>query len=314
MEEYRSLALGNPSRRAHSTAPAIDPDRPGFLVELRYAVRHPLRTSSVAIFMEMIALSVGVGLSLRAIAERTFFMGSGSGALVASVVGPAFAVVIASRGLRAQGVGLERVFVGLASATSGLWLYEILYHYGWGGTFSAIESNLFTISVVAGTGMYFPLTWALAIVVLPAVAYRRMRVNLVFITLSLATIVGFWAWINAGYPQFTWTGPGQVQGAWYNTATKMFVCLLPASLFLPYGRVGFLRAAPLEEEGYGSSPAPPDSSAGPSSSDRVRADRERDPTGPSAASARGDADPGVERTGARPTTSPRYAGPSDQPP
>ena len=78
-------------------------------------------------------------------------------------------------------------------------------------------------------------------VVLPAVAYRRMHVNATFLLLLLGTLIGFWAWTNAGYPQFTYSGTYAVEGAVYNTVTKLLVCLLPASLFLPFGRVGLLR-------------------------------------------------------------------------
>jgi len=241
MGDYRGFSIRDAPRNSPPAAPEATSAPPGSWLELWNALRHPREHFSLAVLLEAFVLVLGLAGTVYALAFRTFFLGSG--VLVASVVGPCFAIVVASRGLRTQGVGFERFFVGLASAVSGIWLFEILYHYGWNGTFHALATNLMTFNIDTGLGNYFPLPWALIMVALPAVAYRRMRVNVVFILLLLGTLLGFWAWANAGYPQFTYVGSTAAEGAAYNTITKLFVCLLPASLFVPFGRIGILREA-----------------------------------------------------------------------
>lgn len=236
MEEYREFSIQDTGTPAPE--PGRDARRAGFLHDLGSLVRFPRENFSAAVLLETAFLVIGFLGIAYSLAFRTFFIASG--VLTASVVGPAFAMVVASRGLRMRGVGFERVFVGLACSVSGIWLFETLYHYGWNGTFTALSTNLLTFNIDTGMGNYFPLPWAIIMIVLPAVAYKRMNVNVIFVLLLLGTLAGFWAWTNAGYPQFTYSGPDSLQGAIYNTVTKLLVCLLPASLFLPFGRIGVL--------------------------------------------------------------------------
>ncbi len=239
MEGYRGLTTRESSRRESPPAEESPRAASGFFAELTNGLKHPFHTASATVVLEAAALALALAGIVYALAFRTFFVGSG--VLVASLVGPSLAIVVASRGLRAQEVGSERIFVGLSSAVSGVWLFEILYHYGWSGTFSSLSANLLTFNIDTGMGNYFPLPWAIIMVVLPAVAYRRMHINATFLLLLLGTLIGFWGWTNAGYPQFTYSGSYAVEGAVYNTVTKLLVCLLPASLFLPFGRIGLLR-------------------------------------------------------------------------
>jgi hypothetical protein len=221
--------VADPAMNLYDRQPRISH---GLLLELWKALRHPREMFSLAVLLEGAALTiVAVGV-LYALVSRSLFITSG--VLVASLVAPALAIVVASRGLRSQGFGSERIFIGLCAAVSGIWLFEILYHYSYAGSFAALPANLKTLNIDTGLGNFFPLPWSLIMVALPAVAYRRMSINPVFLLLLAAAVVSFWFWITAGYPQFDYTtGSLALDATVYNTVTKLVVCLLPASLFLP---------------------------------------------------------------------------------
>lgn len=204
----------------------------GFLSELWDTLWHPGTRFSLTVLLEGVALAVFLFGVLYAIVFQTLFIEYH--VLVASLVAPALALVLASRGLRFQGVGSERIFIGLSAAVSGLWLFEILYHYSYPGSLMAFPTNLKTLRTNTGVGNYFPLPWSLIMVVLPAVAYRRMSINPFFLVLLAATVVSFFLWTEAGYPQFPFaTGRLAFVAAVYNSIAKGAVCLVPASLFLP---------------------------------------------------------------------------------
>jgi len=168
--------------------------------------------------------------------------------LAASVAAPMLSVLIVSRSLKERGVSIERFFVGLASAVSGIWLFEILYHYGFLTTIPYVLDNIQTFNIDTGLGTYFPLSWALIMVSLPFVAYKRMSINRVFVLCSVSDLVLFGLWVSIGYPQ--WMYPGSfltnrlievspsssaAYGLFFNTVTKAVVTLTPCSLFLRRG-------------------------------------------------------------------------------
>jgi len=168
--------------------------------------------------------------------------------LAASVAAPMLSVLVVSRVLKGRGFSIERYFVGLASAVSGIWLFEILYHYGFLTTIPYVLDNLQTFNIDTGMGTYFPLSWALIMVSLPFVAYASMSINRVLVLCSVSAMVLFGLWVGIGYPQ--WMYPGSfftnrlievsptsaaAYGLFFNTVTKVVVILTPCSLFLRRG-------------------------------------------------------------------------------
>ena len=193
------------------------------------------------------AIATGVILVILKclITNSWFFTGS---VLAVSVAAPMLSVLVVSRALKGQGFSIERFFIGLASAVSGVWLFEILYHYGFLTTIPFVLDNIQTFNIDTGLGTYFPLSWALIMVSLPFVAYRFMSINRVFILCSVSALALFGLWVGIGYPQ--WVYPGSFftnrlidvspdsaasYGLFFNSITKLFVVLTPCSLFLRRG-------------------------------------------------------------------------------
>lgn len=190
-----------------------------------------MNLKSVPILVEYAFLTIAASVTIYSIIFGTFFIDYK--VMSATVVGNSLGVYITIRSLRIRSVGPERIFVGFASAASGLWLYEACYHYAWifaGRTEAlyAIPRNLLTLNINTGEGSYFPLPWAIIMILLPAVAYRYMRMGGMFITVLGLSGLTFYLWISAGYPQFF---DGKFMGTVYNSVTKFLVYILPASLF-----------------------------------------------------------------------------------
>jgi hypothetical protein len=194
-----------------------------------------------------VVIAAGVVLIIlkSVITDSWFFTG---GILASSVVAPMLSVLIVSRALKDRGLSIERFFIGLTAAVSGIWLYEILYHYGFLTTVPYILDNVQTFNIDTGLGTYFPLSWALIMVSLPFVAYKHMSINKVFVLCGVSTFVLFGLWISMGYPQ--WMYPGSfftnrlilvspasavAYGLFFNTVTKAVVILIPCSLFYRKG-------------------------------------------------------------------------------
>lgn len=187
---------------------------------------------SISILVEYAFLTIAASVTIYSIIFGTFFFDYP--VMSATVIGNSLGVYITIRCLRVRGVGPERIFVGLASAASGLWLYEVCYHYafmfaGVPGVLYAIPKNLLTFNIDTGEGSYFPLPWAVLVILLPAVAYRHMKPGSMFVFVLGLSGLTFYLWISAGYPQFF---DGKFMGTVYNSVTKFLVYILPASLFV----------------------------------------------------------------------------------
>jgi hypothetical protein len=191
-----------------------------------------MNLTSIPILVEYTFLTIAASVTIYSIIFGTFFIDYP--VMSATVVGNSLGVYITIRSLRIRGMGPERVFVGLASAASGLWLYEACYHYafmfaGVTEVLYAIPRNLLTFNINTGEGSYFPLPWAILVILLPAVAYRHMRMGSTFVFVLGLSGLAFSLWISAGYPQFF---DGKFMGTVYNSVTKFLVYILPASLFV----------------------------------------------------------------------------------
>jgi hypothetical protein len=146
------------------------------------------------------------------------------GVLTASVAFMVLSFALTSFFLNRQGVGFERLFFGLISMVSGIWLFELLYHFGYPGTIntSAIVAGLSTMNFNTDNGQTFPLLWSLIMIVLPFCGLRYMTISKSLLAIA-ALSVGFWAvWIWSGYPQ--WIAP-----QWW-PAQKPLINLMPLAL------------------------------------------------------------------------------------
>ncbi len=182
-------------------------------------------------------------------------------ALTASIVGFALCYLITSRALRPQrDLRMTRIFLSLAVMASGVWLYEIAYHYGWGVTWAGFWAEASTLSInTPMSGSVYPLPWSILMVALVFTGIRYMRLNRwFFLTLALSLIT-FGLWIAVGYPGYfnpqVWphgdpmldlippgfahstrgTPAGDViafYGGLFNSLTKILVSILPATLYV----------------------------------------------------------------------------------
>lgn len=111
--------------------------------------------------------------------------------------------VIASFFLKRQKVNfVDRMFYSLATMASGIVLYEIVYHYGFGVSFSMLAHDASYFVLAAGNG-YFCLDWFLIIFLIPFAWRKYMNLNnkLLWILISFEAIVML-LWVGIGYPQY----------------------------------------------------------------------------------------------------------------
>ncbi len=172
--------------------------------------------------------------------------------LYAAILGMAGAFFITYFSLRKQKVGKESFFLGLCSLASGIWLYELVYHYAYGPNLEQIVLDFERIDF-SGTshGSYsvFPLMWSVIMILLPFAGYRWMRVNWYFFIAFFGAFGFFIVWILMGFPQFfapgwcsSWTGCKDIisypnsdralVGYLGNSFSKLLV-VAPALLFVP---------------------------------------------------------------------------------
>lgn len=162
-------------------------------------VRHPIRHHW---FEAAVCCGILLLIALSTITESFTIEGE---TLYASIIAYALALLIAAFSLSRQGVGIERLFFALASMTSGVWLYEIAYHYSYYYGASGLGHLLFgdlRYLTINTDGSQFPLIWSLLMVALPFSAFRHMRLNKLFLLAAGSSLVLFWIWIQVGYPQF----------------------------------------------------------------------------------------------------------------
>ena len=118
---------------------------------------------------------------------------------------------------------------------SGIWLYEIAYHYSWG--LGGLQSDFSTLSVAIGGNVPFPIYFAIFLTVLPLVGRRYMTLNRVFFLAASLSAILFVIWLSIGFPQF-----------WCVCASKpLSNVLLPGDYVKPDG---WLKEASVEPLGY----------------------------------------------------------------
>jgi hypothetical protein len=162
------------------------------------------------------------------------------------------AFLISYFSLKRQRVGKEAFFLSLCSLASGIWLYEIGYHYAYGPNLEQIildASRIDFSGTSHGSYSVFPLLWSIMMILLPFAGYRFMRVNWFFFFAFVGGFVVFALWILLGFPQFfapgyssSFTGYRDVivypnsyrtlVGYLANSFSKLLV-IAPALLFVP---------------------------------------------------------------------------------
>ena len=106
--------------------------------------------------------------------------------------------------LRKQGAGLIESFgISVAAMVSGIWLYEIFYHFSYPDTLTIknITGSILTLNFNTTNSVY-PLTWSIIMTILPLSGIKYMKINYVFIGVLIFSIVSFYFWISVGFPQF----------------------------------------------------------------------------------------------------------------
>lgn len=136
---------------------------------------------------------------------------------------------------------LDRLMVSVATTVSGIWLYEIFYHYSWG--FGGLTADLSRLSIAIGGVVPFPIYFAVALVILPLLARQYFSLNVQFFLVLAVSLEFFGIWMVLGFPQFWCTceyrtaignfipGPLTEQvGYVMNSLTKL-LSVVPAFLF-----------------------------------------------------------------------------------
>jgi hypothetical protein len=137
---------------------------------------------------------------------------------------------------------------------SGIWLYEIIYHFSFPGTLNIknIVNGLLTFNFNTTNSVY-PLVWSIIIVVLPFMGIKYMKLNWIFIGVFAFSVMSFLFWVLIGYPNLfnpEWWPASQPHinllplelkhtaspvivfwGDFFNSLTKILV-VVPSLLFL----------------------------------------------------------------------------------
>jgi hypothetical protein len=214
-------------------------------------------------FLGLLIAALAVG------AAKGSFIFSGH-VLVATMVGLSLCFLVTSRSLKVLGSpGLERTFIALAALVCAAWLYEFPFHYAWPTALDRLGRDLSNLgrNTTSG-GAPWPFWWAVIMCLMPFAGIRYMRVNRWLLALSAGGAVTFFLWWASGFPdlfhpqwwpnQRPWielippefrhprTDPAlatvALYGGVFNSVTKVLICLIPATLFLP--RPAERKAAP----------------------------------------------------------------------
>ncbi len=170
--------------------------------------------------------------------------------LAASPLSYALAYLLTSRLLRRRGLGTLRIFISLSSMVSGIWLYEIFYHYAYGiESLGMLLEEIGTIGLLTpAVGGPFPLPWSILMVLMVCVGYQYMHVKKWFFTALSVSLITFFFWVAVGYPQFHhpewWSSSNDLLAIippdmdtvvaysfFFNSLTKFPTAMLPSTLF-----------------------------------------------------------------------------------
>ena len=158
----------------------------------------------ISIIEIIILLLIIVGVLYGLIRQSFVILGQ---FLVASYLTYLAAFLITLHFLNKRKIGFEKYFISICSMVSGIWLYEVFYHYSYAYVLNlnGILADLlnFTFNTMVSTGSArFPLIWSIIMITLPFVGYKYMKLNRYFVLGAIFAILLFIMWYYAGYPQF----------------------------------------------------------------------------------------------------------------
>lgn len=237
-----------------SGAPTLQEPR-NFCERVRVFVR-----TRLADLADVSMLGVLVAVVAVAAANHTFVL---TGRVLAtSIAAYALCYLIASRSLRrCEGVGWERIFIAACAMVSGIWLFEVVYHFGWLASWEQLSRSFTDFNIrPPALPEPFPLMWSFIMVSVVFVGARHMRVNKWFYLVLAVSAATFVLWLAVGYPSFRdpWRFPQHTDviklipaefnyprtpaapgwgviafwGAVFTGVTKFLICMLPATLFV----------------------------------------------------------------------------------
>ncbi len=164
-----------------------------------------------------------------------------NGLLPASVIAYSASFALTMLFLRNRTKLFDRVIISALTMTSGIWLYEIAYHYSWG--LGGLLSDLSRLSISLGGDVPFPIYFAGFLVAMPLVVRQYFTLNRLFVMVVAISAILFVVWLAIGFPQF-WCicSYEPVWGVWWpresveplgyvmNSLTKL-LAVVPAFLF-----------------------------------------------------------------------------------
>jgi len=161
--------------------------------------------------------------------------------LPASVIAYASCFALTMFFLRGKTQLFDRILLASATTFSGIWLYEIAYHYSWG--LGGLPTDLSALSVAIGGDVPFPIYFAVFLSAVPLLGRRQMTLNRPFFFVTIVSLILFAIWQGVGFPQFwcvcsyepvwgVWLPRETVEPLGYvmNSLTKL-LAVVPAFLF-----------------------------------------------------------------------------------
>jgi len=140
----------------------------------------------------------------------------------------------------------DRAMISALTMTSGVWLYEIAYHYSWG--LDGLPSDLSRPSIVLAEHNPFPIYFAIFLVMSPLLVRQYASLNRPFFVVTAISIGLVAVWLAVGFPQFwcvcsyepvwgAWLARETVEPLGYvmNSLTKL-LAVVPAFVFYPEPR------------------------------------------------------------------------------
>jgi hypothetical protein len=216
--------------------------------------------SSIARFylFELIAVAFILAIASYALVSNSYNV-AGSGLLYPSLMCYLACFTLTSFFLKRQGARfLDRLLISVLSMVSGIILFEIVYHYGFGvPSFDYFFAHDLAFLGNQSANGYFSLDWYLLIFSSLFVARKYMAMNLPFFALVLIGGIVMFAWIGSGYPQLfnppwvadylpiyhtfhvVYSSPSMiVQYARYYNGVAKIISIIPALLFYKTARIG----------------------------------------------------------------------------
>jgi hypothetical protein len=144
-----------------------------------------------------------------------------------------------------------------ATTFSGVWLYEVAYHYYWGINLSGLKYDFSNLSIVLYPGWAFPIYFAVAIIFFPFLKRQYISLNKPLVAVFGISVALFALWAALGYPQYfnpqlqtgIFTSQAQVQGAGLimNSVTKI-LAVVPAFLFCDRWKINLGRKREMQKQ------------------------------------------------------------------